>query len=184
MLAVAEIFAGLDLLGLRRIELRLRGLEGLERLIVLDPSCIAVLQEFALAVFLGLAAGRFGFGCSDLGFRDLEVLMVLLRVEPGEEVALLHLRPDVNLPLSDLAVDLKADVGLIARLDLAVQRYLLPPSCNSAVTVRTGRTARDAAFSPLWQAAKTDSKTRVPAAPSARVASELSAPGQDLFHTS
>ena len=134
---------------------------------------MAVFQEFALAVFLGLAPGHFGFGCRDLGFRDLEVLPVLLRVEPGEEIVLLDLRPDIDGPFEDLAVDPKAEIGLIAGLDLAGQRYLLPPSCNSTVTVRTGRTACDAAFSSLWQAAKADSKMRVPAAPSARVSKRL-----------
>ena len=67
----------------------------------------------------------------------------------------------------------KPMIGLIARLDLAGQRDLLPPSCNSTVTVRTGRTACDAAFSSLWQAAKADSKMRAPAAPSARVSKRL-----------
>jgi hypothetical protein len=100
-------------------------------------------------------------------------LTILLRIEPGEEIALFDLRPDIDGPFEDLTVDPKADVGLIARLDLAGQRYLLPPSCNSTVTVRTGRTACDAAFSSLWQAAKTDSKTRVPAAPSARVSKRI-----------
>ena len=129
---------------------------------------MAVLYEFALAVFLGLAAGHFGFGCSDIGFGDLEVLAVLLRVEPGEEIALFDLCPDIDRPFEDLAVDAKAEIGLIARLDSPVSDTLSPPSCTSTVTVRTGRMTVAAAFSSLWQAAKNDIRTRAQIAADAK----------------
>ncbi len=125
-LGVAEILAGLDLSGARRIELRLRGLEGLEGQIVLHPRGVAVLEELALAIFLALAPRLLGLRGRDLGFGDLEILTVLLRVEPAEEVTLLDRRPDIDRPLEDLAADPEPDIGLVARLYLAGERDRLP----------------------------------------------------------
>jgi hypothetical protein len=48
----------------------------------------------------------------NLGFCDFEVLAVLLRVEPGEEIVFLDLGPHIDGPLEDLAVDPKAEIGL------------------------------------------------------------------------
>ncbi len=126
-IGVAEIFARLDLPGARGIEPRLRRLEDLERLIVRHLGREAVLQQLALAVLLRLAPRHLGFGDGDLGFCDFKFLTVLLRVEASEEIALLYLGPDVNRSFEDLAVDPKADIGLIARLDLAGQRHPLAP---------------------------------------------------------
>ena len=92
-------------------------------MIVLHPRRVAVLQELALAPFLGLAARHLGLRSRDLGFGDLEFLTVLLRVEPGEEVVLFDLRSDIDRPCEDLAVDPETDIRLVARLDLAGQRH-------------------------------------------------------------
>ena len=116
----------MNLLGARRVGLRLRGLECLQRLIVRDLSGVAVLEKLPLPVFLGLAPRHLGIRLCDLGFGDLEVLPVLLRVEPRQKLALLDLRPDIDRPFEDLAVDSKADIGLVAGFYLAGQRDRLP----------------------------------------------------------
>jgi hypothetical protein len=126
-LGVGEIFARLDLPGARRVKLGLRGFEGLERLIVRHLRGVAIFQKLALAVLLSLAPRHLGFRDGNLGFCDFEVLAVLLRVETGKEIVFLHLCPDIDGPFEDLAVDAKAEIGLVARLDLAGQRHVLPP---------------------------------------------------------
>jgi hypothetical protein len=63
----------------------------------------------------------------NLGFCNLKVLFVLLRIEAGEDNACFHLRADIDGPFEDLAVDAKAEIRLIAWLDLAGQRHLLAP---------------------------------------------------------
>ena len=45
--------------------------------------------------------------------------------KPGEKLAVLDLRPDIDRPLQDLAVDPEPDIRLVARLDLAGQRHPL-----------------------------------------------------------
>jgi hypothetical protein len=80
---------------------------------------VAILQQFPLAVFLGLAPRHLGLSRGNVGFGDFEVLLELLWVEPRQEVALFDRRPDINRPLEDLAVDPEADIGLMARLYLA-----------------------------------------------------------------
>src|SRR5262249_37743183 len=86
---------------------------------------VAVLEELALAILLGLASRHLGIRLGDLGFGDLEILAVLLRVEPGEEVTLFYLSSDIDRPLEDLAVHSKPDIRLVTRLDLAGQRSRL-----------------------------------------------------------
>jgi hypothetical protein len=123
---VAEILAGLNLLGARRIELCRCGLEGFQRLIVLDPRRMAILQQFALPRFLRLAAGHLGVRCGDLGFRDFEVLPILLRIEPGDQITFLHFRTNIDWPLENFAVNPKADIGLVTWLDLSGKRQRVP----------------------------------------------------------
>src|SRR5215472_133112 len=85
-----------------------------------------VLQQFALAVFLGLTTRHLGLCCCNLGFGYFQVLAVLLGVEAGKEIALFYFCPDIDRPFEDLAIDPKADISLVARLDLASKRYPLP----------------------------------------------------------
>ncbi len=82
-IGIAEIFAGWNLSGACRVSLGLRGFEYLHRLIVRDFCGVTIFQQFALPVFLGSAPRHFGICLRDLGFGDLEILAVLLRVEPG-----------------------------------------------------------------------------------------------------
>ena len=123
---VTEVLAGLGLPGAHRVELGLRSLECLQRLIIRDLSGVAILQQFALAVFLGLAPRYLGLSLDNLGLGDFKLLSVLLRIKARQELVLLNLGPDIDGPFEDLAVDPKAEIGLVARLDFAGQRYLLP----------------------------------------------------------
>jgi hypothetical protein len=116
----------LDLPGAYRVNLSLRGFEGLQRLIISDLRGVAIFQQFALAVFLSLTPRHLGLRFRNFGLRDFEVLPVLLRVEAREKIVLLDLGPDVDGPFEDLAVDPKAEIGLIPGLDLAGERHLLP----------------------------------------------------------
>ena len=109
----------MDQPGARRIALCQRGLVGPGRDIELDLRRMAFLVQFAFAVFLALAARHLRFRGREFGFGDFDILTVLLRVEPGKKIALLYRCPNINRPLEDFAVDPKADIGLVARLDLA-----------------------------------------------------------------
>jgi hypothetical protein len=71
----------LGLPGARRVELGLRGFGCLQRLIIRDLSGVAILQQFALAVYLSLAPCYLGLGLDNLGLGDFKLLSVLLRIE-------------------------------------------------------------------------------------------------------
>ena len=143
-LGVAEIFAGLDLLGARRIELRLRGLEGLERLIVLDLRRVAVLQQFPLAVLPapGCASPRLRAAATS-DFATSRSCRYCCGSSRGEQFAFFDLGADIDRPLENLAVDPKADIGLVARLDLAGQRQRSPrfPAIRPSRCARVGQPA-------------------------------------------
>ena len=124
-LGIAEVLIGLDELGAGRLVLRGGGLEGLHRLIVFHLGRVAVFQQLALPVFLSSAAVHLGFGRRDLRLGHVDALPVLLRVEPGEQLARLDGGSDIDRALQDLAVDAKTDIGLVAGLDLAGQRHRL-----------------------------------------------------------
>lgn len=61
-----------------------------------------------------VAARHLGLGRAQVGFGDLDILAVLLRVEPRQQVTFLDRCSDIDRAGQDLAVDSEADIGLVA----------------------------------------------------------------------
>ena len=104
------------------VDPRLNGVEGLARLVVAHPGGPAVLEQrlLALVVVLGLdqlpARGR------QLRARRPQRVLVVLRIEPGDDLTGGHLVADVHQPLDQPPADAEGEVDLGFRLDGAGQR--------------------------------------------------------------
>ena len=69
--------------------------------------------------FRSLSVDERRFGRADLSFRCTQAVLIILRVERGQGIALLDPGSDVHRPGEHLAYDAERQIALVSRLDLA-----------------------------------------------------------------
>ena len=97
------------------------------------------LVEGALAVVVDARLGELAVGGRQARLSGAQAVLLVGRVESGDQLAGLDGVADVDQPLGYAAADAEGEVDLHLALDRAGERTVLPPSRSSTVTTRTGR---------------------------------------------
>ena len=118
-LGVVELVAGEIEIGLGSLEPRLGGLQVLQRGVVGRLRRPAVLQKLGLARLRSLRIDERRLGGADVRFRRAQAVLIVLRVERRQRVALLDRSSDIHEPGEHLAGDAERQIALVSRLDLA-----------------------------------------------------------------
>ncbi len=109
-------------LGLGGVDPRLDRLQRLARLVVADPGRPAVPQQGLLALVVVRGLDQLPLGGRELGARRAQGVLVVLGVEPGDDLTGIDLIADVHQPLDQPPADAEPEVDLVLRLDGAGQR--------------------------------------------------------------
>ena len=86
----------------------------------------AVLQELLLPPEGEARLGQLRLGRREIGLRRAQRVLLVLRVEPGDELAWLEHIADIDGPIDHASVEAKGEVGLVLGADLAGERNDLP----------------------------------------------------------
>ena len=138
-LGVAEAIPGGTAARLRRVDLRLRGLQLLLRLLVLHARGEASRQQLALPGFRLLRLRQHRLRGDELGFGGAQRVQFVLRVDPRHHLAGGDPVADGDPPLDQLAIDAKREIALFLGTDLPGQTICSERTRCSTVMARTGR---------------------------------------------
>ena len=139
---VAQLILRDAQLRLGGVDLGLGGEELLLGLVEFGAGRPAVLQELLLPPEGEARLGQHRLSRGEVGLRRAQRILLVLGVEPGDELARLEHVADIDGPLDHASVEAKGEADLVLGANLAGQRDDLAFRARSTVTVRTGRASR------------------------------------------